>query len=995
MEELLDKFLSKLTPEQYDESTLNTISRFSDLKVSKAKDAFKKGLFNTIEKGDFGFLPRVATAKRLQTLTKQEVINLCDGIDFVEKFEQNPQVTLTLLERFYKVGYEKAKSIIKNSIITVLKNPNETNINPVLNKTFLKNIENNNIKAVLEAENSKTVENLLTILQTSRKSNLRSKIVRFFTMVKEFSGDLLSQKVKEVLIKIDAESFHKLLKVKILTLLNQKDKDFLYDHPKCKLRNFVVSYEGNEYVVDSRLNLDLKNKGIKDITKVKGLNALTHLESLDLRDNHLTTIIGIGNLIKLRKLRVKGNNFSSQFIQHLGGLDRYGNARYPEKFVKYSKSLEEGGITYITVSSKNLEVFGDELILSRLGIKKIEDIKGLSKIKKLHHLDLSHNQLEDVSGLEKLTSLKVLNLSHNQLSSTNGLEKLVNLEELRLYGNGILDFPEREYLPQLHILDLDTRRKVADREYLMYLFQSLNMEDLKQVCREHGIRGYSGMRRDYLIRFTLDSLSEEERRMVISTLEMKLIDGGIDTAIRKIEHKEREFIEAITVKNEKFNEIEFKFKGFNWETESYISITPKTINNPERDCDCRIGSNMGFCSHFWVGVIFSLQAGFFDLSEWTLTPLPLKLEERLSPFKIITDAQNKRQLVNEKDNSAFLVKNLNTRVYVKDAELSNFERRQYSWENKIITYYLNTLKQVKIAPEKAKEKLIPLESLLVRFSENMFSKYQLDKKEKITLTGEVTFDSYLGFMLKKVFVELSKTSAPIKRKTKEKQTKVLEIPEQQGIEGAIHINLNMINDDLRGSWWHHISTEKFLFIQQIPVIEDYYVNEGDILIHRQIKPGDRFPSVRYHIIQNKGTRRVENAEVKEILINNIIHYAKIHECLPPSMHYVKEFKNGNLQINYIPSSHVKFSLTLRPSVTDVDRGCFKRKSRTIDAKIEREEPQFGAPTENQWQIASESDPNKTYTVTKQTGGKWSCTCPHHLFRRATCKHILEAIRRQR
>jgi len=178
------------------------------------------------------------------------------------------------------------------------------------------------------------------------------------------------------------------------------------------------------------------------------------------------------------------------------------------------------------------------------------------------------------------------------------------------------------------------------------------------------------------------------------------------------------------------------------------------------------------------------------------------------------------------------------------------------------------------------------------------------------------------------------------------------------------------------------------------VIEDYYVNEGDILVHKQIKPGDRFPSVRYHVVQNSKTIRVENAEVKKILINKLIQYVEDHKCLPPSTHYVKEFKNGNLQINYTPSSHVKFSLTINPSNIGVDREHFQRESRTVDAKIETEEPQFGAPTEHQWQIASESDPNKTYTITKQPGGKWSCTCPHHVYRRATCKHILEAMRRQ-
>ena len=202
-----------------------------------------------------------------------------------------------------------------------------------------------------------------------------------------------SKKIKETLINTSADNLHKLLKAKILSLLLQKDKNSLMGHPKCNLRNFIVTYEGKEYVIDARLNLNLENKNIKDITKIKGLNNLTHLVSLDLRNNHLSSIIGIGNLINLRKLRLRGNNFSERFIEHLGGLDRYGNDRDPLNWVKYSKRLEKGGIRYISVGTKNLEVFGDELHLKNMGITKISEIKGLTKLENLHRLNFPGNFL--------------------------------------------------------------------------------------------------------------------------------------------------------------------------------------------------------------------------------------------------------------------------------------------------------------------------------------------------------------------------------------------------------------------------------------------------------------------------------------------------------------------------------------------------------------------------------------------------------------------------
>lgn len=42
-----------------------------------------------------------------------------------------------------------------------------------------------------------------------------------------------------------------------------------------------------------------------------------------------------------------------------------------------------------------------------------------------------------------------------------------------------------------------------------------------------------------------------------------------------------------------------------------------------------------------------------------------------------------------------------------------------------------------------------------------------------------------------------------------------------------------------------------------------------------------------------------------------------------------------------------------------------------------------------WYVASFSDPNKTYKVSKKADGTYACSCPHWLYRRPPdgCKHI--------
>ena len=53
-------------------------------------------------------------------------------------------------------------------------------------------------------------------------------------------------------------------------------------------------------------------------------------------------------------------------------------------------------------------------------------------------------------------------------------------------------------------------RKVDDHTYLNYLMQSLNVDDLKDICREYGIKGYSRLKKAELLDFIIDSLAEEE-----------------------------------------------------------------------------------------------------------------------------------------------------------------------------------------------------------------------------------------------------------------------------------------------------------------------------------------------------------------------------------------------------------------------------------------------------------------------------------------------------
>ena len=239
-------------------------------------------------------------------------------------------------------------------------------------------------------------------------------------------------------------------------------------------------------------------------------------------------------------------------------------------------------------------------------------------------------------------------------------------------------------------------REIDDKTYLKYLLHSLNNDELKQICRDFGIKGYSKFNKVDLIDYILDSSAEEELEDLLQQKEEEIITSEINTAINKINGDDRESITNIKVVNEKNHEIEIRFKGFNWSSESYLSITQKNISDPERDCDCRVGSNMGFCNHFWIGFIYSLRKNYFKLSDWKTTTLPKDFEKNIKGIVI-----NNGNLINESAPSSLLAKH--KRITIYEAEISNIEEKEDDFQGNITTYYLITLKDIEFGPQLKKK----------------------------------------------------------------------------------------------------------------------------------------------------------------------------------------------------------------------------------------------------------------------------------------------------
>lgn len=200
-----------------------------------------------------------------------------------------------------------------------------------------------------------------------------------------------------------------------LNYLNYEERYSLIESLKSKnIKTEYVEFKKGFYEFVINKKLDLRERGIKEITDIKGLDTFTELEELYLYGNEISEIKGLKHLKNLKKLDLSGNK-----ITEIKGLENL----------------------------KNLE----ELIL---GGNKITEIKGLEDHKNLRVLWITRNRIEKISGLETLTSLVWLSLNGNQISKIENLDNLINLKSLSFWRNNIKEISGLENLLKLERINL-------------------------------------------------------------------------------------------------------------------------------------------------------------------------------------------------------------------------------------------------------------------------------------------------------------------------------------------------------------------------------------------------------------------------------------------------------------------------------------------------------------------------------------------------------------
>lgn len=196
--------------------------------------------------------------------------------------------------------------------------------------------------------------------------------------------------------------------------------------------------------LQSIVELNLNKKEISDL---QGIQYLTNLKKLYLKDNSIKFIEPLKNLIGLEILSLNNNNIDNikplGYLKNLVELDLLGN-----KLTDISPLMELAKLKQLSLMNNkvsDISKLGNLVNLEVLVLQnnEISDISILQNLVNLNKLYLSINKVADISMLGKLSNLEILVLRSNQISDIKGIDAqkdFPKLKELYLSGNLITDF---------------------------------------------------------------------------------------------------------------------------------------------------------------------------------------------------------------------------------------------------------------------------------------------------------------------------------------------------------------------------------------------------------------------------------------------------------------------------------------------------------------------------------------------------------------------------
>ncbi|QWG99211.1 LPXTG cell wall anchor domain-containing protein [Bacillus mycoides] len=219
---------------------------------------------------------------------------------------------------------------------------------------------------------------------------------------------------------------------------------------------------GLEYMTNLE-KLTLRESNITDISVISGLR---HLKYLDLSSNPIESIQPVSKLENLDMLFLRDNKIADltplSQMKKIKILDLIGNNIKDLTPLFTVLSLEEVYLANNQISNLSGIEKLKNVNLLWIGNNKISDVEPISKMSNLIELEIADSEIKDISSLSKLVKIQVLNLEENYISDISSLSNLTNLHEINLGANEISDIKSVEELGKRTSIDIQRQKIFLD-----------------------------------------------------------------------------------------------------------------------------------------------------------------------------------------------------------------------------------------------------------------------------------------------------------------------------------------------------------------------------------------------------------------------------------------------------------------------------------------------------------------------------------------------------
>ncbi|MGY1460367.1 leucine-rich repeat domain-containing protein [Bacillus toyonensis] len=263
--------------------------------------------------------------------------------------------------------------------------------------------------------------------------------------------------------------------------------------------------------------VDLTSNPIKNIHPIEQLE---NINMLFLRDNKISDLTPLSKMKKIKTLDLVGNNIED--IQPLFTL-----STMKQLYLANNQISDLTGINQLS----NVELLW-------IGNNKISNVESISKMSNLIELEIADSEIKDISPLSKLGKLQVLNLEENYISDISPLSNLTDLHEMNLGANEIADVRPVEELGKRISIDIQRQKIFLDEasvdEEIQIPIYNLKGEPLQNI----NLKSEGAILNNGFIKWNSPGEKTYEFRLDTNSGESKIRFNGM--VVQKIVEKQKE-----------------------------------------------------------------------------------------------------------------------------------------------------------------------------------------------------------------------------------------------------------------------------------------------------------------------------------------------------------------------------------------------------------------------------------------------------------------------